>query len=130
LTEHTELRWSDPEWLEQAAEWIRTETRRADIRVVGPIEQPHVCPWSTVLRFPTDHGTIFFKATAEETLYEAALTQALAGWRPDCLPDLVAVDTQRGWLLTRDGGEMLRAAIRPDKDPRPWRPVIELYADL
>ena len=32
------------------------------------------------------------------------------------MPELVAVDTARGWMLMRDGGEQLRASIRPTKD--------------
>jgi hypothetical protein len=73
---------------------------------------------------------LFFKATAHETLYEAALTQALARWVPDCMPEFVAVDAGRGWMLIRDGGEQLRASIRPTKDIAPWKPVIARYAEV
>ena len=50
---------------------------------------------------------IFFKATADETIYEIALTQLLTNLQPDVMPDLIAVDTVRGWMLMRDGGEQL-----------------------
>jgi hypothetical protein len=73
---------------------------------------------------------LFFKATAHETLYEAALTQSLARWFPDCMPEFVAVDAGRGWMLMRDGGERLRASIRPAKKIAPWKPVIAQYAKL
>lgn len=92
--------------------------------------QPHTYAWSTVLHIPTDQGTLFFKATAHETIYEAALTQALAQWFPDCMPDLVAVDVAHGWLLMRDGGEQLRVSIRPRQDITPWKPVIARYAEV
>jgi aminoglycoside/choline kinase family phosphotransferase len=46
------------------------------------------------------------------------------------MPDLVAVDSQRGWMLMRDGGEQLRGLIRPAQDVKPWEPVIVRYADL
>jgi hypothetical protein len=82
------------------------------------------------MRVPTDQGMLFFKATAPETIYESALTQRLAEWFPDCLPDLVAVDAAHGWMLMRDGGEQLRASIRPTRDVRPWEPVITRYAEL
>jgi hypothetical protein len=124
------LRWENPDWLQQASEWIHVETDRQGLHLIGPIEQPHVYPWSTVLRMPTTNGTVFFKATAPETIFEAGLTHKLAGLRPDCLPELIAVDTTRGWLLMRDGGEPLRAAIRPTRDLTPWNPVISLYAEL
>jgi len=79
---------------------------------------------------PTDQGKLFFKATAPETIYEAALTQSLARWFPDCMPEFVAVDAGRGWMLMRDGGEPLRASVRPAKDIAPWKPVIAQYAKL
>ena len=86
--------------------------------------------WSTVLHIPTDQGTLYFKATAPETIHEAALTQALSNWFPDCMPEFVAVDAGRGWMLMRDGGEQLRAFIRPTKDLVPWQPVIQRYAEV
>jgi aminoglycoside/choline kinase family phosphotransferase len=82
------------------------------------------------MRVPTNEGTIFFKATAGETIYEIALTQKLVEWLPDCMPELIAVDTARGWMLMRDGGEQLRASIRPTQDIKPWQPVITRYAEL
>lgn len=130
MSNSSSLLWHDPAWLQQAHEWILAETSRQSIQITGEIEQPHVYAWSTVLRVPTNQGTLFFKATAEETRYEAALTQMLAGWFPDCMPELIAVDTSRGWMLMRDSGEQLRAAIRPTKDVRPWEPVIERYAEV
>jgi hypothetical protein len=126
----TQLLWHDPEWLNQAHEWIQAETKRESIQITGEIEQPHAYPWSTVMRVPTNEGTVFFKATAGETFYEAALTKMLGGWFPDCMPELIAVDTARGWMLMRDGGEQLRAAIRPTQDIKPWQPVIARYAEV
>lgn len=82
------------------------------------------------MRVPTGAGMLFFKATAGETIHETALTQKLADWFPVDMPELVAVDTARGWMLMRDGGEQLRASIRPVKDVRPWEPVITRYAEL
>ena len=130
MTDQPTLIWHDPAWQKQAHEWIRTEAKRNSIQITGEIEQNHAYAWSTVMRVPTDQGMLFFKATAGETLFEIALTQKLAGWFPNCLPELVAVDTERGWMLMRDGGETLRTSIRPTQDVRPWEPVITSYADL
>jgi hypothetical protein len=46
------------------------------------------------------------------------------------MPEFVAVEAGRGWMLMRDGGEQLRASIRPAKDITPWKPVIIRYAEL
>jgi len=124
------LPWYDPHWLKEAHQWIDGQARRHSIRITGAIEQPHVYAWSTVMRVPTSEGTLFFKATAEESLYEAALTEKLAAWFPDCMPELIAVDRSRGWMLMRDGGEQLRTRIRPMQNSQPWEPVIGRYAEL
>src|SRR5574338_384922 len=46
------------------------------------------------------------------------------------MPELVAVDTARGWMLMHDSGETLRQSIRPAKDARPWSPVMSRYAEV
>ena len=130
MTTPSPLLWHNSDWLNQAHDWIRLETSRHSIQITGEIEQPHAYAWSTVLHVPTNRGTLFFKATAQETIYEAALTEMLARLYPDCMPELVAADTRRGWMLIRDGGEPLRASIRPTQDIVPWQPVILRYAEV
>ena len=130
MSDQPQILWQDPAWQKEAHEWIRAQAQRHSILISGEIEQPHVYPWSTVLRVPTNEGVLFFKATAAETVYESALTEKLAGWFPDCTPELLAVDTKRGWMLMRDGGETLRGSIRPTQDIMPWEPVITRYAEL
>ena len=125
-----QLLWHDPAWKKQVHEWIRMEAERHSIHITGEIEQPHILHWSTVMRVPTNEGILFFKATAGETIYEIALTEKLAKWIPDSGPELIAIDPDRGWMLMRDGGEQLRASIRPTKDIKPWEPVIKRYAGL
>ena len=126
----SKLHWEDPDWLKQTSDWLHNETSRQHIQITGSIEQPHIYPWSTVLRIPTDQGILFFKATAAETIYEAALTQTVAAWYPHCMPEFVAVEKNRGWMLMRDGGEPLRASIRPTIDVTPWTPIISLFSEL
>jgi len=129
LTQH-KLPWHDPDWMKQAHEWIRAQTARQSIHITGAIKQPHNYAWSTILHIPTNEGTLFFKATAPETLFEVGLTQMLANLYPDCMPEPVAVDTARGWMLMRHGGKQLRTIIRPRQDISPWNPVILCYAKV
>jgi len=130
MSNQTQLIWQDPNWLKEATDWIHAETKRNSIRVIGEIEQPHIYPWSTVMNVLTSEGTLYFKATAPETVYEAALTQILADWYPQYMPKFISVDIDRGWMLMRDGGEKLRASIRPTKDISPWKQVIPLLSEV
>jgi hypothetical protein len=122
--------WQDPVWQKGVHEWIRAQAEHNSIQLTGEIKQPHIYHWSTVMTVPSDVGVLFFKATAEETKHEIVLTQKLAEWYPNAMPELIAVDTARGWMLMRDGGEQLRASIRPTQDIKPWKPVITRYAEL
>jgi Phosphotransferase enzyme family len=117
--------WTDPRWLADAHAWIH---ERAD--VTGPIEQPHVVPWSTVLRVPTPTGPVWFKANAPALAYEARLTALLSEQRPDAVPELLASDLDRGWMLMADGGERLRDTVERERDLSRWLDVLPVYASL
>ena len=105
--------WTQAAWWEAATGWIIEQLKNQGLTLAGPIEQPHVRPWSTVLRVPSSQGVLFFKATALVLVYEPGLPAALAAWRPDCMPEVLAADTLRGWLLMRDGRSRatMRAAV-------------------
>ena len=100
------------------------------IHVTGPIDQPHIRPWSTVLRAPTGAGDVFFKATAPVLVHEAALTQALSQWHSDCMPHVLAADLKRGWMLMSDGGRRLREVLEVDRDVRHWETLMPIYAEV
>jgi hypothetical protein len=98
--------------------------------VRGEVEQPHIYPWSTVLRVPTTEGVVWFKANARGTAYEVPLLTALGGWCPDRVLVPLAADTERGWLLLPDGGMTLRAAQGGQTDLAHWERVLVEYAEM
>lgn len=98
--------------------------------MTGPIEQPHLEHWSTVLRAPTDRGPYWFKANSANQAYEAGVVELLAERRPDAVPGLVAVDRERGWMLMADGGTRLRELVEGEHDLGRWLEVLPRYAQL
>lgn len=122
--------WSQPAWLTEAAAWLAAQLPRLDRRQTGPITQPHVRLWSTVLRVPTDAGDLYLKACAPNLAHEPTLVQALAAWYPDCILAPLAVDTTRGWLLLPEGGPSLRRLIQQDRDLTRWERALRRYAEL
>jgi hypothetical protein len=111
-------------------QWINSELSQQSIKIIGVIEQPHVRPWSTVLRIPTYVGDIFFKASAPVIAHEPAITQALYRWRPECIPQVLAIDEKQGWMLMTDGGQRVREAFGTEGDIRHWNDILTAYADL
>jgi len=86
--------------------------------------------WSTVLRVPTVDGTVWFKATAPGVRHEAALLRLLSERRPDLVPEPLALDEERGWMLLRDAGTPLLEVMREDGSVRRWLDVLPRYAEL
>lgn len=126
----TILKWRDESWLAEVRKWVKRETEKRSITINGEFEQSHAYAWSTVMRIPTHDENLFFKATADETLFEAGLTKLLVEIARQNSPDLIAADAARGWMLMRDGGGQLRERIRPTKDIGPWRRVVPQFAEL
>ena len=123
-------RWTEPHWLASAHDWIEGELARLGQQRVGEIEQPHVYPWSTVLRVPTADGPVWFKANIDELRHEARLTTLLAARRPDCVPPLLAADLERGWMLMADAGTRLRQLQAEERHLGRWLDVLPLYAGV
>jgi len=124
------LLWLRPDWLAGAKRWIAAELERLGLEPAGEIEQVHVRWWSTVMRVPTTEGDLYFKANAPPHHFEAALIAMLARLRPGQVPEVAAVDRDRGWLLMRDGGTRLRELVQSPADLDRWAELLPRYAEL
>jgi hypothetical protein len=92
------------------------------------VEVVHERPWSTVLRVPLSGGVnCFFKACAWIQAFEPRLTADLASRWPDLVPEVIAYDQVRAWLLLGDAGTQIRALGNP---PRLWLELLPRYAEL
>jgi hypothetical protein len=125
--------WADPTWRRAIETWAAEQLAAAGRVRTGPVTQPHVRPWSSVLRIPTAAGPVWCKAARPGTAHEASLLPAFAAWDvPSVLPP-IAADPERGWLLLPDGGTTLRQT-RPDgtgdHDLDAWERVLTDYAGL
>lgn len=119
------MEWTDSSFLEEAETWIRDQ-----VEVLGPIEQPHIQPWSTVFRVPASQGLFWFKASAEQHVFEPDLIELLSRHSPDHVPEVVAVHPAHKWTLTNDAGTMLREQIKSSGSYRPWLTALPGYAQL
>jgi hypothetical protein len=122
------LLWTEPDWLAQAQAWIFQKLEDANAALTGPMDQMHVRLWSTVIRVPTDAGTFYFKACEPAT--EARLTIFLGQIQPENIPHLIAADPERGWMLMRDAGPMLRTFLKIPADLAILEPALARFAGL
>lgn len=63
--------------------------------------------WSVVRCYPTAEGLVWFKETNPGHHFEASLTATMASLAPDHVVVPIAVDPDRGWLLSNDHGATL-----------------------
>lgn len=113
---------ASPPWREQALTWIGDSLTRADIEVTGEPDQLRIRPWSTQITVPTDRGTVWFKATCPSMSFEPALQEAISQLVPDAVSRPLAIDAERGWMLTLDHGATLAALREPTVDD--WRAAL------
>jgi len=115
-------------WRTAALGWLTRQLTPTGVEVTGPVEQPRIRPWSTQLVVPTDAGTLWFKANCSAAAFEPALQQLLADLTPGVVDRPVAVEPDRGWLVTRDRGAALGDTRSPTTTD--WQAVLRLGAQV
>ena len=107
--------WARPGWLAAAETWAGCELR-----------PQRMWPLSAVLRGSLDGGTVYLKAVFPLFHHEPAITEALAREHPGAVPEVLRVDTERGWLLMR----ALRGPIELESQPVSLAPALRTLARI
>jgi Phosphotransferase enzyme family len=121
--------WQDPQWRTDALDWAVDVLERRGCALTAPVEQPHVRPWSTAFRLPTDAGVFWLKSVGPGSAHEPPLAAALAEWVPGQVLTPVAVEPGRRLLLLPDGGPTLRET-RMQGLSEAWEALLGNYARL
>lgn len=114
--------------------WVTSSCADLDLLVTSPGERTHDRPWSYAVvhdvRNPDGtNGQVWFKANGIGTRHEPGLVAVLGSLVPDLVPEVLAVDTDRAWSLTRHAGPTWRSAIPvPDQWPL-WGDLLQRYAE-
>jgi hypothetical protein len=124
--------WSTANWRRVALAWVAERLAEHGLSIVGDVDQ-RIRPWATVIRVPTAHAVVWFKASAPATAYEAGLMSVLLRVAPEHVLRPLGLDVERGWLLLPDGGPTLRDELGDDPGERRWarwEQVVPQYAEL
>jgi hypothetical protein len=122
--------WSTPEWRAEATTWLDERLTAAGITRIGPLEQPRVRPWATVLRADTTAGTVWLKAAGAGTRFEVGLYELLAATVPDRVLIPIATDVERGWIVLPDGGPPFAERFEGAAVVEPFAAAVTQYARL
>jgi hypothetical protein len=111
-------RWTSPEWTRTVDAWVGCRLAEHGRRICGEPITYRARFWSVVRCYPSTDGLVWFKANNPGHRFEAGLVAALARIAPYDVVLPIAVDRERGWLLTNDHGTTL---THPDIDDQPTR---------
>ena len=118
-------RWFRAGWLEDLDAWAQGRLVALGRIVTAPPVVVHVGPIAAVVRFETNAGPTFLKASIPIFAREATIAAALSSRTPGWVPDVVAADPAFGTLMEEMGGHAL------DEDPEDAWPVgLERLAEL
>ena len=121
--------WTDPVWRSAALDWAGVQLERAGLTPDAAPAQPHVYPWSTVLRLPVRGGVVWLKSVGPGSAHEPALSTALGEWAPERVLVPLAVDPGRRLILLPDGGRTLRD-VGGSTVIEAWESTLRSYARL
>jgi len=117
-----------PDWKSDAKNWIEQTLKQLNYKKID--EQVIVEDWflGDVWRIPTDKGNVYFKATASLPLFsnEAGVCNLLTDIFKDKVPNVLAIDKARHWLLTSDFGEPLSEEV----DLTVWNDAYQIWGEL
>ncbi len=118
--------WSRPGWLAEAAQWMQEQMITAGYRDPEVPRIHHLWGVSVVLSAASRAGSAFLKCSGDRFSHEGRMTQALADRSRGYLPDVLAVEPDRGWLLMRD----LDAPLLGDQPESMWELGLDALAVL
>ncbi|WP_165964071.1 phosphotransferase [Actinomadura sp. KC216] len=112
-----------------AENWAAERLRDAGVEVGGPVERLGARAWSRQFRIPTSVGYVYFKSSPPAFGHEAALTRALCEWFPGNVPEVLAIDAGRNWMLTADFGADQRS-MEPERILRACAEMIPAFTGI
>ncbi|WP_102158755.1 phosphotransferase [Zhihengliuella halotolerans] len=120
--------WTSEQWRADASQWIDLVLMTYELTRTGEPQQTLNDIFSTQIAVPTDHGKLFFKANNPGQYAEVSVTSVAANLAPDQLVMPLAIEPQRGWMISPDYGETLRAL--PTTDYKLWARILREFAKV
>ena len=121
--------WTSRAFVEEARGWVEEQLRPLGTDLTGDWEQPHAREWSSAISFETTDGRVWFKVNGVGTAHEAGLVRELGRLVPGLVPEVLAVDAERAWTLSRDAGPTMRSVLSAEKSWEPWERLLARYAE-
>jgi fructosamine-3-kinase len=90
--------------MSEASQWMLQQMENHGYVEPQSPRTHHLWGLSVVLSAAALNGTAYLKCSGDHFRSEPVVTRALAERSPELLPEVIAIDEDRGWLLMRDLG--------------------------
>ena len=111
-------------------QWLETVLDKKGISMTGEPRTVRKRPWSEVTEIPTSEGALYFKRQTSRLANEAKLAPFIASHFPEALPEMIATDSDLGFLLMHSAGVSLRSVLQTAPDIAHWRRLILLHSQI
>ncbi len=119
--------WYRVGWRDQALSWIDEQLARRGLTLLATPEQTRLRERSAEFRIQTSGGSLRFKAVPDAFAYEGPMMQELGRLAPGQVPEVLAYDASRRWMLLTDGSGSPLVEV---PDPEQWADALRRYAEL
>jgi len=112
-------------WVDKLIKWMQPHLNRRGECLTGSYQQFNASPFSTLIRFDTTQGAVWFKAFDPSNLVGFRITPVVAALHPTHVPEVLATHQEWNGLLISDvGGQRLDEASSFDN----WRSALSAMA--
>lgn len=94
--------WSSPDWSERACRWMREAVAATGATILAGPSQVRAWAISSIWKIKTSTGTLYFKAVPDFFGHAPVLEQYLSEHFPDNLIEIVAIEPDQHWMLSRE----------------------------
>lgn len=98
------MQWDGEAWRAEAEDWVDLACTAYSLQRSGPLEPAGIGFRAAHFTAATDQGLLFLKALSPGQLAEATITAAAAAVLPQRLIMPLAIEPERGWMLSPDYG--------------------------
>ncbi|MGK7935173.1 MAG: phosphotransferase family protein [Xenococcaceae cyanobacterium] len=119
--------WAEIGWFSEVVKWINLQLDLLGLGAIISLEQIINWELSCLLKAKTRVGNIYFKASSAAFQDEPSKTNLLTQLYPTYLPNLLAIDTDKRWMLMEEFTGDLLAEIT---DFESWQQALRSFAQM
>ncbi|MDJ0635663.1 MAG: aminoglycoside phosphotransferase family protein [Xenococcaceae cyanobacterium MO_188.B29] len=119
--------WAEIGWFSEVATWINLQLNFLELGAIISLEQIINWELSCLLKAKTRIGNIYFKASSAAFQDEPSKTNLLTQLYPTHLPNLLAINTDKRWMLMEEFTGDLLAEIT---DIDSWQQALRSFAHM